>query len=1033
MISKLSILRPVSTVMVVLMVFLGGFVAKNNLEIAFMPSIEYPVMMVGVSYDNAGPQEVEELITKPLEKALSTVTDVKNITSYSSMEYSQVSIEFNEGADLDEKTNEVRDKLETVYLPDDADKPSIFKYDLENATNITVGITSEKYNSYSLYNFVDSQLKNRFERINGASAVEIWGGQWHEVDITVDPLKLNGYGITIDDISNALSAENRNFSAGNVTQGESTMDLRALGEFKTVDEIKEIPILTSKGNMVYIKDVADVEMVQKDSEMTAIINGVEGIILSISKQSDANIVTVSDSINQEIDSIQAEYPDVHVQILNSTADYITKAIDGITETAFQSAIVAVLILLLFLRDWKSALVIGVSIPASIMATFAMMYITGITMNMISTGGIVIGIGMLVDNSVVVLENINTYHQRGYKPYDAALKGTQEVAMAVTASTLTSVAVFLPIAFVPGTIGSIVKDLSYTICYALLASLVVSITFVPMACSKLLSRQDRRKKIRRTIITAAGDLCLKFLNALDKWYRKLLNMALRHRIKTVVIVVACFILSLGTFPFLTSNLMGETDEGTCSVYISLPEGTKYEKTEEVLYKALNLIGDVPETDIMAAMASGRQANIDYVFVDKTERDRSTIEIANDIKSKIQNMAGVDIYVTGAGSAMGSMGGGELYLEITGEDQDVLRDVGKDIVDIVKTIPGAENVESSLDDSVAEGNIRINRAKAAKYGISTSSVANAVSAAVDGVTATTIKENGTETDVVIKYADDSVKYLSDVKNMIIPTSDGRFIPITEVVDFSVADSATTIRRENMKRVITVTGNISGMDMSDIQKAVTEKLNNYIFPEGVSYSFGGSMETMNEMIYMLTVVMIVSVLLVYMIMASQFESLLYPFIIMFSMPIAITGGMLGLFLTRQSINAMSMLGFIMLIGMVVNNAIVLVDYTNKLRAEKGLGYNEALVEAGPARLRPILMTTLTTIIGIFPMVFSQSSGMETQRPLGVVIIFGLTLSTVITLVFIPVLYSLVTGFENKIKAKFHKIESKFYYDSPEEAGNN
>ncbi len=1011
--------------MMILMVFIGGIVAYQNLEIAFMPSVEMPQIYIGTSYQGAGPEEVEEMVTKPLEKVLSTVSDIKNVRSWSSLGYSQVSLEFREGVDLDQKTNDVRDKLEMVYLPDDADKPSIYKYNTEDQNNsIIVGIRSKRYNQYTLYNIVNDRLKNRFESVEGVSGVEIWGGRQYEVELTVDPADLSGYGVTIDDISNAISNENRNTSAGSVAQGDSSMSLRAVGEFKSEEDIKNVPIRTSKGNIIHVSDIANVKKVEKESNIVTIINGEDGIMLSLAKQSGANIVTVSEDIEKEIESIKKEFGDLEIELIDSTSDYIKSSIGSITTTAFESSIVAVFILLLFLRDWRSSLVIGLSIPASIMATFGLMYITGITMNIISMGGIVIGIGMLVDNSVVVLENINTYYKRGFSPQDAAVEGSKEVAMAVTASTLTSIAVFGPIAFVPGTVGAIVKDLSYTICFALMASLVVSLTFVPMACSKLLSRQKRRKDKKRFILAFLGDICAKFLDGLDSFYRKVLALSLRHRIKTTIIVIMVFVISLVSYFSLTRELMGDTDEGTCYVYVDLPEGTEFDKTKEVFYNVLDIIGDIPETESSVARASGNYIYINYQFCDKEKRNRSTNEIANEIYEKIKNLAGVDISIYGSGTAMGSMGGSsDISLRVTGQDNESLKQAGKDIVKLLNTIPGARNIKTSLDDATAEGNIIINRDKAAKYGVSASAIANAVSAAVDGAKATTIKTDGTEIDVVIKYDGDKAKYLSDVKNITIPTSSGKLIPVNEVAEFVIGDSALTISRENLQRYINVTGSFDGLEMSQIQQAVQEKMDNYIMPAGCSYSFGGSMETMEEMMKTLTTVLVVSVLLVYMIMASQFESLIYPFIIMFSMPIAITGGMLGLFVTRQSITAMSMLGFIMLIGMVVNNAIVLVDYTNQLRREKGLGHNDALIEAGPARLRPILMTTLTTIIGIMPMIFSQSSGMETQQPLGIVVVFGLAFSTVITLVFIPVLYSAITAVRNKIARRIAKYQEKHY----------
>lgn len=1029
---KISIKRPVTTVMVILMVFLAGIVAYSNLELAYMPSTDMPMIVVSTSYSGAGPEEMEELVTKPIEETMATLTGVDSITSNSSVGSSMVMIEFVDGTDLEEKTNDMRDKLDKIKrrLPDDADEPSIMKMDM-NSDNIMVGVTSDVYDIESLYNLLENNVSSRFERVDGVSSVSMMGGVEKEIQITVSPDKLKGYGISISSIQSALSKENTNLPAGEILQGDTDLQLRAVGQFESVQEIAELPITTSDGNVIHINDVAVVKEVEKDQEQLALLNGYEGVMFSITKQSDANIVSVSDNLNQAIAQIKADYPELDVQMMTTTADYIKTSVNNVVETAFQSAIIAIFVLLIFLRDPKTSLVIGISIPTSIMATFGMMYLSGMSMNTISMGGIVIGIGMLVDNSVVVLENIYTYWKRGFSPKEAAEKGANEVAMAVTASTLTTVAVFGPLIFVSGMIGTMLKELSYTICFALFASLIVSLTFVPMACSKLLSNEMKKVKKKKNIFTYIGGLWLYGLEKIDSFYKSILKLALNHRLITVCVVIVCFIGSLKVIPLMGMDLMSSTDEGSLSVSISMPNGTIFEKTETMLMNVLDKIGEIPEQESMFAMVRGSaSASININLCDKEERERSTDDVVQDIKQKLQNIAGAEINVSASSSAMGSMGGSNLSLKIKGEETETLKTIGDDLIALFEEIEGAEDLESSMDDSVPEGNIILNRSKAAKYGISTTDIANTINSAVSGSTASTYKFDGNEIDIVIQYDDDKVKYMSDIKNLTITTGSGQVIPITEVAEIVMGESAISITRENQQRYITISGNFQGYDTSTVQNLVQEKLDNYVFPDNYSYEFGGRMNMMNESFSNLAIVLIVAILLVYMIMASQFESIIYPFIVMFSMPLAITGGILGLFVTGQSITVTAFMGFIMLIGMVVNNAIVLVDYTNQLIENKKLECDEALLEAGPSRLRPILMTTLTTIIGLLPMAVATSSGMETQQPLGIAVIFGLSISTVVTLVFIPVLYSLVNSLKRKIRALIAKWKARFTdYDVNEE----
>ncbi len=1022
---KTCIKRTVTVIMMTLVVLLGGTIAYNNLELAMTPDIDLPVALVMCTYTGAAPEEMEDLITKPIEETMATLTGVDTITSSSSNGSSIVVVQFVDGTDIDVATNDMRDKLDRVkgQLPDDSDDPMIMKMDM-NATTISVGVTSDKYDVDTLYNLLDENVSSTFERIDGVSSVSLSGGSDDEIRIIVDQNKMQNYGITMNTIASALSAENTNLPSGDLKQGTTELSLRTVGEFESIEDIKNTFITTSSGNKIMVKDVAEVKETKKDKDSKSLINGKEGCTFSLSKQSDGNIVTVTDSVVKAMGKIQKEYPDFEMTLLTDTADYIKLSINNMVSTAFQAAIIAVLVLLIMLRSLRMALVIGVSIPTSIMATFGLMYLTGMSLNMISLGGVVIAIGMLVDNSVVVLENIFKKKADGMNGPEAAYYGTSEVAMAITASTLTTVAVFLPLTFMSGTMGDLLKEIAYTVCFALGASLVVALTFVPMASAVLMRHEDKKggNGIISKITEKSDNLVGTFLDKMDLGYSKLIKVSLNHRIRTFIIIFAIFIGSLFCVQFVGSDLMASTDEGVVSITAKMPNGTDYETCEDMLNTLLDRIGDVPEMEKMNAnvgggsfLSTGTSVTISYDVGDKENRTRSSEEIANDIESKLQNIAGCEIEVSDSGNSMGSLGGSGFELKIKGDDNGTLKEISDELVDEIAKIPNAKNVESSLDDASTEASIIINRAKATQYGLNTRTIASAISAANSGSVATEYKTNGTEIDVRIMYPDDDIEYIKDLNNFTITNSAGVAVPLTEVASIEMGEGALKITRENQQKYIKITGEISGLDGAAQQAQVTNVLDNYVFPEGYSYEFGGMMEMMAETFASLFTCIIVAIVLVYMVMASQFESFVYPFIIMFSMPMSITGGIVGLLLTGKSLTSTAYMGLIMLVGMVVNNGIVLVDYTNQLlERDKKLGVNEALTMAGRSRLRPILMTTLTTVVGMIPVALAIGSGMESNQGMGIVIVFGLTIGTMITLVFIPVLYSATNSIKNRLRKR-------------------
>lgn len=1029
---KTCIKRTVTTIMMTLIILLGGTIAYNNLELAMTPNIDLPVALVTCSYTGTAPEEMEDLVTKPIEETLATLTGVDTITSSSSNGSTMVMIQFVDGTDIDVATNDMRDKLDRVkgQLPDDATDPSIMKMDM-NSTTISVGVTSDKYDVDTLYNLLDENVSSTFERIDGVSSVSLSGGTDNEVRIIVDQSKMQNYGVTMNSISQALSAENKNMPSGDLKQGTTDISLRTVGEFESLEDIKNTFITTKSGNSIMIKDVAEVKEMQKDKESKALINGKEGCTFSLSKQSDANIVTVTDNITKAMDKVQQEYPDFELTLLTDTADYIKLSLDNMVSTAFQAAIIAVLVLLIMLRSLKMSLIIGVSIPTSIMATFGLMYLKGMSLNMMSLSGVVIAIGMLVDNSVVVLENIFKKRDEGMSGPDAAYYGTSEVAMAITASTLTTVAVFLPLTFMQGTMGQLMQEISYTVCFALGASLFVALTFVPMASAVLMRHEDKKggngliSRIIKSVDTVVGTI----LDKMDYGYSTLIKICLNHRIRTCIIVVVLFIGSVFCVQFVGSDLMASTDEGSVSITATMPNGTDYDTCDEMLTTLLDRIGEVPEMQKMNAQIGGggisrstaTTVNIIYDVGDKEDRTRSTEEIANDIESRLQNIAGCEIEVSDEGNSMGSLGGSGFEVKIKGDDNDTLKEISDELVEEISKLPNAKNVESSLDDASSEASIIINRGKATQYGLTTSSIASAVSAANSGSVATEYKTDGTEIDVRIMYPDDDIKYIKDLNNLTITNSQGVAVPLTEVASVEMGESALSITRENQQKYIEITGEISGLDSATQQAQVTQVLDNYVFPDNYSYEFGGMMERMQETFSSLFTCIIIAILLVYMVMASQFESFVYPFIIMMAMPISITGGIVGLLITGQSLTSTAYMGLIMLVGMVVNNGIVLIDYTNQLlERDKTLGVNDALIMAGRSRLRPILMTTLTTVIGMVPVAVAATSGMESSQGMGIVIVFGLTIGTMVTLVFIPVLYSAFNSIKNRLRKRHTRTVS-------------
>ncbi|MBQ5588593.1 MAG: efflux RND transporter permease subunit, partial [Anaerotignum sp.] len=625
---------------------------------------------------------------------------------------------------------------------------------------ISLGVRAENLDLNSLHEMLEDNVVNRLERIEGVASVDLSGGIEREIRVTIDPAKLAGYGLTTSTISGMLAAENMNLPSGSLSQGDTSVSIRTLGEFRTLQDIQNLPIPTATGAVVHLSDVARVEEVEADRTGFSYINGDKGIMISVDKQSTANLVKVSDALKAEIEELQEDYPELEIHMLTDTAEYIEMSLANITETAFLAAIIAFFVLFLFLKNAVTAGIIAVSIPTSIMATFGLMYVTGINMNMISMGGVAIGIGMLVDNSVVVLDSIYQYYERGYSPAEAAEIGAKEVSMAITASTLTTVAVFVPLAMQGGTTGAMMSNLSFTIVYALVASVVVALTFVPMACALLLKRETKTIYWKNIRFLAFLDHWDAAIDGLSRKYELALKWALGHRKKTVITVLVVFVLSLFTVPIAGIDFMATMDQGSASVTVELPNGTDLDATEETALEVLYRLQDIPEVEMIYAsvgtsqMSAGtNSASVTINLVDKDDRDRSTDEVCEEIEGLLADIPGADITVSSSSSAMGSMGGGgDVTMNIYGYDNKTLIEAEKDVIALLENTPGLSNVEGSTGETVPEAMINIDRGKASQYGITTAAVAGALNTAISGSTATEYKVDGTEIDVVLRYDTD-----------------------------------------------------------------------------------------------------------------------------------------------------------------------------------------------------------------------------------------------------------------------------------------
>ncbi len=1012
-----SVKRPVAVTMIVLIVVILGVVSFGKLGMDLFPKMELPMLLVQTSYTGVSPQEIEEQITRPLEAAVGTVSGVQSMTSYSTRGSSMVLVEFAWGSDLNYVTNQLRDRLDlySSALPSDATKPMIIKMDPDSMPIIQIGVYGDT-TLEELTDYVEDKLRPRMERIDGVASVDASGTVTEEIRIVTDPQRLQAYGVSMNQIVGLLRQENSNISAGKVEEGLKDHAVRVVGEFASLEDIKNIQVPSAYGGYIPLSSLSSIERTIKDRSSFVYINGQPGINVSLMKQSDANLVQTSARVKEVLGLLREELPKGYdIVVAFDQADYINLSLNNVTSSALQGGALAVLILMLFLRSWRSTLIIAISIPVSVIAAFAMMFFTDVTLNMVSLGGLALGIGMMVDNSIVVLENIFRHRQEGESNLMAAINGSKEVAGAVIASTITTVVVFMPIVFVEGLASQIFRQMALTITCSLLASLGVAFLTVPMLSNKLLIKEKEKKGGSRIFLT------------IKEQYRRFLALALRRKGMVALLFTAALIGSAFLLPKVGMEFIPAQDTGEYTVTLSLPKGVALRETLRVAQEAEAVLQQIPENQrIISNIGGGGNmgfgggsssgATFSGALTSLSQRQRSIDEVLDEIREGLKDIPGAEVEVASSGGTM-MMTGSDIVINLLGDDLAQLEIIADAVAGRIELIDGTREVTTSLEDGNPEVNVIVDRQKASQYGLNSSTVAAAVSAAVSGTASTKLREAGKELDIRLIMDEQYRQNLNDLAALTITSPTGNLIPLGNIATLRVETSPTSIVRQNQSRQVSVSCTTVGRSLSEVSADVQKALAEMNIPPEVQIEMGGSNKEMMDAFKDLLLALLLAIVLVYMVMAFQFEQLLYPFVIMFSLPPTFIGVVFCLFITGRTINVVSLIGVIMLAGIVVNNAIVLVDYINILRRNKGMNREEAIIEAGLTRLRPIMMTSLTTILGMLPIAIGMGEGGEMMSPLGTVVAGGLTFSTLITLVYVPCMYVYAENISNGIGRLFRR----------------
>ncbi len=1010
-----AVKRPIMTILCFVAVVILGLFSLSKLPIDLFPDIETNTIMVMTSYSGASAQDIEQNVTRPLENTLNSVSDLKHITSDSRENISVITLEFEYGEDIDVLTNDVRDKLDMVSsrLPDDAENPIIFKFSSDMIPIMLLSVQASE-SMPGLYKILDENVANPLARVSGVGSVSISGAPKREIHIYVDPVRLEAYNLTVEQIGSIISSENRNIPGGTFDIGSDTYSLRVQGEFTSAEEMKNIVVGNYNGRSIYLSDVARVDDSLEERTQQTFTNGHQGAMIIVQKQSGANSVEISNKVLEMIPDLQKRLPsDVKLGIIADTSDNIRNTIASLTETVLYALLFVIIVVFLFLGRWRATLIITITIPISLIASFIYLFATGNTLNIVSLSALSISIGMVVDDAIVVLENVTTHIERGSEPKHAAVHGTNEVAISVIASTLTLIAVFFPLTLVEGMTGVLFQQLGWMVTIMMIISTVCALTLTPMLCSLMLRLNAKHSKFYDIFFTPVK----RGLDAFDRAYGRLLNWVVTHRFITIIICLGIFVGSILLVRMVGTEFFPTSDDGRMRVSLEQPIGTRVEITRESTkrlvdlwtekypeIKVLNYTSGTASSDNTFASMSDNGPHIvsmNISLYDPGDRERTSAEIAALMREDLKMFPEFKKAQVSVGGMGGGMGGqATIDYEIYGYDFAETDSVARQLQTLLRQIPGTADVLISRADYQPEYQVDFDREKLALYGLNLSTAANYLRNRINGQLASQFREDGEEYDIKVMYAPEFRTSIEDIENILIYNTAGNAVRVRDVGTVVERFTPPTIERKDRERIITVSATVQDVPMSQIVERSQAAIDDMEIPQGINIQISGSYEDQQDSFADLLTLAALIIILVYIVMAAQFESYTYPGIIMTSLLFAFSGVFIILFLTGHSLNVMSMIGAIMLIGIVVKNGIVLIDYIS-LNRERGMSIRRAVVHGGESRLRPIVMTTLTTILGMVPMAIGTGQGAEMWRPMGTAVIGGLTFSTILTLLFVPVLY--------------------------------
>ena len=1014
--SALAVARPVTTCMFFLAILVLGLISLSRLAVDQLPDVTRPSISVSTTYEGAAPEIVERLITDPIEKKLATINNVKALRSSSSEDSSRVSLDFNWGTNVDLAALDVREKLNDMLrpLPEDIDPPRISKFDPASRPIMYLNLAANApVDSLTLRHYADNTLRYWIQQVPGVASVDIWGGDEREIQVLVDRSRLEATGLSLERIVDTLDAENQTKVGGHLESARTDYVVRPIGEFRRMEDIADV-VARADGSMpVYLKDVAEIRDGIKERLTRTRVNRAKGLVLAVRKQSGTNTVQVSDDIQARLPAMRARLPQtMRLHLMFDRAAFIRRSIAQVEQSALLGGCIAVIVLLLFLRSFRPTVIIALAIPLAVVATFITLFQADISLNWMSLGGLALGIGMLVDNSVVVLENIFRHRQQGTEPQRAAVIGAREVGIAIAASTLTTLCVFFPLIFVQGMMGIVFQELALTVTFALLASLLVALTLVPMLSSKWLKQGTSTHTHNRYVA-----LWARTLTAIEHGYRRALGWVLRHRLSVLAVCLIPLGLSLLAYQRLGSELLPSVDEGMMYIRLQMPVGTKLDLTDRILADIEQTVyNTAPDVKAMFARSGlmwrgggGTHTGFLWVrLVDRSERQQTLKTVLGTLRKKLAKYPDATVRImerpSDVARLLGSSRSERVEIDVFGFDLTRGRQLAQTIERHLKTIRGISYTRLNIDDSRPEMQISIDRQKASALGISVRTILQAVETSIAGTVASKYREGRDEYDIRVRLREDDRQQLADIDRIFVTAPGGRQVPLRNLTVTTPGTGPIVIERRGQERAVTVQAGITGSrDFGSIAGEIEAYLATLEIPEGFQAVMGGERQEQKESNQNMTLTVVLAILLVYMIMAALFESLLHPFVILFTLPFAAVGGIGMLWLTGTNMSMPVYIGMIMLTGVAVNNGIVMIDYINQLR-QRDFDVLDATIRGATTRLRPILITTLTTTLALVPMAIGLGEGSEIWAPLGRVVVGGLSVAAVFTLFFIPALYSVI-----------------------------